>query len=199
MTTCPLIALTGGPGGGKSTLIEALLHDPAWEGRLAALPEAIFTLRHAGVSSRQPLFQRLMVCMQIALEDGLQRALMDEAPRLILCHRGSLDPLAYWLAHGWPEQEFFRCTGMSRPEHYQRYAAVIHLVTAADGALPAYRRWPEAHRPETPEQAIRLDGLLQDAWQGHPQYYRIDNQGKAWDAKMAEACAALRGFLPPAH
>jgi len=50
-------------------------------------------------------------------------------PRLVLCHRGSLDPLAYWLAYGWTEGWFFACTVTTRQEHYSRYDAVIHLVT----------------------------------------------------------------------
>jgi predicted ATPase len=182
-----LIALTGGPGGGKTTLINELSHDPAWATRLASLPEAISLTSGMGFSAHERLFQRLMVDLQMALEDGLEHALEGEERRLILCHRGSLDPLAYWLDRGWPETEFFTFTGTTREQHYQRYAAVIHLVTSADGAEQSYRRWPEAHRPETAENAIRIDQLLEQVWSGHPHYYRLDNMGKDWPEKSRQA------------
>lgn len=191
----PAIVLTGGPGGGKTTLIEELSRDPAWAGRFAALPEAIFLMRHVGISPREKLFQRVMVHMQIALEDGLDRALGPNDPCAILCHRGSLDPLVYWLDRGWPEDEFFVYTETTREEHYRRYTAVIHLVTAADGAEEYYARWPEAHRPEQIEDAIRLDGLLHQVWRDHPRYYRIGNEGQGWEAKAEEAKKILDGIL----
>ena len=36
----------------------------------------------------------------MALEDGLNDALGSQDPRCIICHRGSLDPLAFWLSTG---------------------------------------------------------------------------------------------------
>jgi len=134
-----------------------------------------------------------MVALQMALEDALRRALGDGPPRLVLCHRGSLDPLAYWLACGGAEEEFFACTATTRREHYARYDAVIHLVTAAEGALHAYRRYPEAHRGETPEEAIRLDHLLRRVWGGHPRYVLLDNAGRDWKSEAARAI--LSGLL----
>ncbi len=41
-----------------------------------------------------------MVHLQMAPEDGLNRALDLDDSRAILCHLGSLDPLAYWLDRG---------------------------------------------------------------------------------------------------
>jgi hypothetical protein len=189
------IALTGGPGGGKTTLINELGHDPAWHGRFAALPEAIFLMQAVPVSPREKRFQGVMVALQMALEDGLGRGLGPDGPHLTLCHRGSLDPLAYWLDRGWPEDEFFALTGTTLDEHYRRYTAVIHLVTAADGAPEAYKRWPEAHRPEQPADAIRLDRWLQQVWAGHPGYVRIDNDGKDWAEKSGEARKVLEHWL----
>ncbi|MBN1454374.1 MAG: AAA family ATPase [Anaerolineales bacterium] len=189
------IVLTGGPGGGKTTLINELAHDPQCTGRIAALPEAISLMRDIYISPREKLFQRVMVHLQMALEDGLKRALEMEDRRLILCHRGSLDPLAYWLDRGWPEDEFYTYTEMCREDLYRRYAAVIHLVTAADGAPDYYKRWPDAHRPETLEQAIRLDRLLEQAWSGHPRYFRLDNDGHNWLAKSSEAKRILQDFV----
>jgi hypothetical protein len=191
------IVLTGGPGGGKTTLIEQLARDPAWAGRFAALPEAIHNMRFANISVREKLFQRVMVHLQTALEDGLDRALGSDDPRAILCNRGTLDPLAYWLDRGWPEDEFFAFTGTKREEHYQRYTAVIHLVTAADGATTHYAKWPDAHRPEQIEDAIRLDGLLHQVWRDHPHYYRVDNEGRDWAAKLEAARAILSDLLSP--
>lgn len=191
----PVVVLTGGPGGGKTTLIEELARDPPWAGRFAALPEAIHHMRFINISARERLFQRVMVHLQISLEDGLDRALGLDDPRAILCHRGSLDPLAYWLDRGWPEEEFFTFTGTKRQDHYRRYTAVIHLVTAADGAPAYYARWPDAHRPEQIKDALRLDGLLHDVWRDHPHYYRLDNEGRDWPAKAEEARRVLSGLL----
>jgi predicted ATPase len=51
-----LIVLTGGPGGGKTTLIEELLGVSAWSNRVVALPETIFLLGQVGISPREKLF-----------------------------------------------------------------------------------------------------------------------------------------------
>ena len=128
-------------------MIEDLRKDPGWRQRFLALPEAILVAGRVGVSPSERLFQRLMVAMQRAMEDALHQALAPDDRRVVLCHRGSLDPLAYWLDRGWPEAEFYAFTGTCREEHYARYQAVIHLVTAADGAAEHYVRWPQAHRP----------------------------------------------------
>jgi len=191
----PQIVLTGGPGGGKTTLLEELARDPAWAGRFLALPEAIFCLGRVGISPRERLFQRLMVETQRALEAALARALEPDDPRCILCHRGTLDPLAYWLDRGWDEAAFFAYTGTSYETHYGRYRAVIHLVTAADGAEAHYQNWPDAHRTESVKHAVRLDRLLHRVWSGHPHYYRLDNAGRDWPTKSAAARALLAEFL----
>lgn len=189
------IILTGGPGGGKTTLIRELTRDPAWKGWFLALPEAIFVAGRVGISIQEQLFQRLMVETQRGLEDALARTLEADDPRLVLCHRGTLDPLAYWLDRGWPEDAFFAYTGTTRVDHYRRYVAVIHLVTAADGAEAHYQRWPEARRPESIEQAIHLDRLLQGVWSDHPNYHCLDNKGRDWVAKARAARQLLTTLL----
>ena len=196
MSHSSFIALTGGPGGGKTTLIEELAHDSAWAGRFAALPEAIVAMRYLGISVREKLFQRVMVYQQMAMEEALERALDPQDRRIILCHRGALDPLAYWLVQGWSQDEFFTYTKTTCADHYRRYSAVLHLVTAADGALEHYRRWPGAERHEPAEQAVRLDGLLHQVWRDHPHYYRVGNEGRDWAAKAQEARAILERYLP---
>ena len=183
----PVIVLTGGPGGGKSTLLEELKRDPTWAERFVSLPETVHAARLVNISPQEKLFQRVMVHLQIALEQGLDNALDPADPRLILCHRGSLDPLAFWLQRGWPYHEFFEVTGTCLEDHYRRYTAVLHFVTCADGAPQHYTHWPQAHRPETPDEALRLDQRLQQAWRGHPRYFRLDNVERDWLTKSQEA------------
>lgn len=195
MTKPCFICLTGGPGGGKTSLIEELIQLPITETKFMALPEAISLTGQLGISPREKRFQMVMVHLQMALEDGLQRALTGSSGTIILCHRGSLDPLAYWLDRGWQEEAFFSSSGTLRDEHYQRYAAVLHLVTAADGAEENYTRWPEAHRPETVEEAIRLDRLLNHVWSDHPNYYRIGNQERNWIQKSEVARNIISSLL----
>jgi hypothetical protein len=185
MIDCPRIVLTGGPGGGKSTLMRELrAADPQGE-RWLMVPEAAPLLFQAGLDARKRGFQQAVVRLQIALEEICVEA---AGPRqALLCHRGTLDALAYWLRNGWDEDEFFEATGMSRGEHHQRYFGVIHLQTAAIGAEDYYCRWPDAHRPETVVQAAETDRLCARAWRGHPRYVLIENAGRDWAAKARAA------------
>jgi hypothetical protein len=50
-----------------------------------------------------------VVQLQIALEDACAEAAKPH--QVLLCHRGTLDALAYWLRNGWDEGKFFAATG----------------------------------------------------------------------------------------
>lgn len=103
------------------------------------------------------------------------------------------------LRNGWDEDEFFGVTGISRDEHYRRYFGVIHLQTAAIDAEDCYRRWPDAHRTETIEQAAEIDRVCARAWSGHPRYALVDNFGKDWPTKSRIAIEMLTGWLAQAR
>lgn len=57
------------------------------------VPEAAPPLFQAGLDSRQQSFQRAVARLQIALEETCEEA--AEPQQVLLCHRGTLDALAY--------------------------------------------------------------------------------------------------------
>jgi len=58
----------------------------------------------------------------------------------------------------------------------RRYEAVIHMVSAADGAKEFYTDANNEARYESVEEAIALDQKLINAWVGHPHFSIIDNR-----------------------
>lgn len=187
------IVLTGGPCGGKTTLMRELRIEYPGNNRWLMVPEAAPLLFHAGLDGKTKHFQRSVVSLQIALENAC--AIGAKPGKIILCHRGTLDPLAYWLYNGWSEKEFFDYIGMTRSQHYQRYFGVIHLQTTAFGVEDSYRTWPDAHRTETPEQAAEIDRLLSRAWNNHPRYVMVSHDDPGWDAKSRFARDILNEWL----
>jgi predicted ATPase len=188
-----LIVLTGGPCGGKSTLIDELLGIDEYRSRIMALPEAIFTLNRSGTDPRSREFQKLMVNKQNEIEQVARKNLRDE--KLIIAHRGTLDPLAYWLHFGRNESEFFEFTGTDLKWHLDRYDAVIHLESTAVGAPGYYTRYPEAHRHESLEEAAHIDDLLTRVWSRHPRFVQIKNEAGGWEKKRESAEAILKEYL----
>ena len=70
----------------------------------------------------------------------------------------------------------------------RRYEAVVHLVTAADGAPKFYTAENNEARYETIEEAIALDKKLINAWVGHPYFTIIENQKEGGFQHKIERC-----------
>ena len=171
---------------------ELRARDPQAE-RWLMVPEAAPLLFQAGLKAYDTSFQRAVVRLQIALEDACAEA--AQPGQNLLCHRGTLDALAYWLHNGWDKETFSACVGRTLEELLLRYDLVLHLQTVAIGAQENYRGWPEAHRPETLEQAQEIDSLCAHVWRQHPRFILIENAGQGWHSKVATAFEALQNWF----
>lgn len=77
----------------------------------------------------------------------------------------------------------------------ERFDAVIHMVTAAEGAEQFFtRKNNEARQDRTLDEVRKLDKKLRDAWRGHPHHRVIDNSTD-FENKLKRAYAALARIL----
>jgi AAA domain len=187
----PILPLTGGPGGGKSTLLRHLREHPVLGRRIVVMEEAIHLMRFVRLSPRTPAFQCALVAIQAGTEDFLRHDRQWIHTRVIVTHRGTLDPCAFWQSFGNSRESFFEMTGTTLDEHYRRYDLVLHLESAAVRVPEAYVRYPHAHRPEDIEQAARLDHLLGGLWCGHPKYVKIEGTVRV-EEKLHKAVESVR-------
>ncbi len=176
------VVLTGGPCAGKTTCLDHLSQRLEALGfRVFLVPEVASILLGGGASLADVSvdeflhFEGRLVTLQMQLEDTFHElAAATARPAVVVCDRGTMDPAAYlteshWRAlldeHGWTEVAL----------RDRRYDAVVHLVTAADGAERFYTTENNPNRAETPAQARALDRKLQAAWVGHPHLRVVDN------------------------
>lgn len=185
------IAITGGPSGGKTTLIEALKKEFA--GRLKVVPEAASILYKGGfprVKSYDGLIhaQRAIYAVQREIED-LRCKLYPEA--LIVCDRGSLDALAYW-----PDtpEHFYRTMNTTAEAEVARYDWVIHLDTATE---PDYDSSNEI-RTETFHEALALNEKIKQSWAVHPNRVIITSE-QDFFSKMSKATKVIEQIFEASH
>ena len=184
-----LIVLTGGPGAGKTAILE--LAKRHFCEHVAILPESasiVFGggfLRKATMPGRKAA-QRAIFHVQRELE----ALVIEEAVSAVaLCDRGTLDGIAYWPNSA---DSFFQELGIKREEELKRYAAVIHLRTP-----PAHQGYNHQNpmRIETPLQAAEIDQKIFDAWKGHPNQFTIEST-RHFLTKATKAIELIRQQIP---
>jgi nicotinamide riboside kinase len=181
------VAVTGGPSGGKTTLIEALKKE--FNPRIKIVPEAASIIYKGGfprVKSYEGFFhgQKAIYAVQKELEE-LRCKLYPEA--LMVCDRGSLDALAYW-----PDtpEHFFKEMNTSYLQEVSRYDWVIHLDTATE---PDYDTTNEV-RNESFNEALSLNDKIKSSWAGHPQRIVISSE-QDFFSKMKKATLVIESIM----
>ncbi|HEY4486150.1 MAG TPA: AAA family ATPase [Candidatus Paceibacterota bacterium] len=202
----PKFVLTGGPCAGKTTAREYLkekLKDYGFTPFF--VPEIPTEFIENGIAPNANGFTRDQF-QELLFEEVLDRearymrmAYKSSADKKILiCDRGLLDVRAYSDTRQfdfWLDKKGLSLIGARDT----RYDAVFHLVTAAQGAEEFYTLANNKARSETLEEARERDGLVFDAWNGHPHLRIIDNSTD-FEGKMrrllGEVCHALGVPVP---
>jgi len=159
------IALSGGPGGGKTTSADLFRREIG--DSVVIVPEAATILFQGGFPrATQPNalrhIQSAIYHVQRHLEDEYGALYPD---RILLCDRGTIDGAAYWPG---TEEEYFAVHHTTRAAELARYDAVIFFETAAVGGLSIEGGNPI--RNESLNQAIALDAKLRALWSHHPTF-----------------------------
>lgn len=193
------IVITGGPCAGKSTAlskIQKVFTDMGY--KVLVVPETATELITGGVApwtcKTNVEYQKCQMELQIKKEKLFLRAArgMDAQKILILCDRGALDNKVYMSNEDFDTVLDF--VGTSEIELRDSYDAVIHLVSAANGAEEFYTTENNAARTETVEQAIELDNKLIAAWTGH-RHLRVIENDTNFENKIRNVINEISTFL----
>ena len=186
---CCRIALTGGPGGGKTTALDLFRREVG--DRVVIVPEAATMLWTGGFPRSDELHarraaQRAIFQVQRNLEDA-QAALYPD--RILLCDRGTVDGVVYW-PNG--EQDFFEAMQTTLERELGRYDAVIFFRSAALGGLGIEGGNPT--RIEDLELARELDHRLLAVWSQHPKLFVVPHN-PSFFKKVTFGLAALESLV----
>ena len=131
----------------------------------------------------------------MVLEDiFIDIALNADQKTVIICDRGVMDGSAYTDENVW--QALLDETAWNTIQlRDRRYEAVIHMVTAADGAEEFYTDQNNEARYESKAMAIELDKKLINAWVGHPHFSIIDNKELGFQKKIDKCVETVCKYI----
>jgi len=181
------IVLTGGPGAGKTAVLELMRKTLCRHvGVLAESAGIVFgggfprgegaELRRAG--------QRAIFYVQRELE----AAALAQNVGIALCDRGTVDGLAYWTGL----DDMWTDLGTSLDQQLARYQAVIHLRTPT---LDAGYNHQNPLRVETAVEAAAIDARIAKAWERHPRRFEVPSASD-FLVKVARVIELVRAELP---
>jgi len=193
------VCLTGGPCSGKSSSLAAFASSLTSRGLdVYSVPEVPTIIMNSGFpypglegGDMLMEFEYQLFKTQLQLEDTAvtmaqaRDKLQRHRPSVIFFDRALGDMKAYMPTDMW--NAVLEKFNMTETNIIDRYDLVIHLVTAADGALQFYTTANNAARTETAEQALENDRRVRDAWNMHPHRAIVDNSGPSFQTKIDRA------------
>lgn len=181
------VVLTGGPGAGKTAVLELV----RWSfcEHVRVLPESAGIVYGGGFPrtddpDARRASQRAIFHVQRELE--AVGAIGD--PPLVLCDRGTVDGGAYWPGPG----NLYREVGTTLAAELARYDAVIHLRVPRPSSGYDQRN---PLRVENAHQAHLIDERIAGLWRDHPHRTEIEARPD-FLSKAVEAIAILRDEVP---
>ena len=168
-SVCRLVVLTGGPGAGKTAILDIARRSLGQ--RVLVLPESASILFGGGFwRSSSPAGRKAAQRAIYYVQREQQRMVLEEGLHpFVLCDRGTLDGLAYW-----PEdaRSFWSDLGTTYETELARYAAVIHLRTPSQGNGYNHQN---PLRTEDAARAAEIDAGILQVWSAHPRRTVIDS------------------------
>lgn len=183
-----LVAVTGGPGAGKTAVLELAARSLCEH--VAILPEAATIVFGGGFPRHQTqpglrAAQRAIYRVQREVETLV---IEERQVAVALCDRGTVDGLAYWPD---PVDTFWEEIGSTLQAELSRYHAVIHLRTPS----PDQGYHTDPIRNEPAEQAAELDRRIAAAWKDHPHRFLVEAKTD-FTAKASHALELIRNQMP---
>ena len=181
------IVLTGGPGAGKTAVLELVRQQ--FCAHVQVLPEAAGIVFGGGFPRTGSLewrrsAQRAIFFVQRELESTGDA---DNAA-IVLCDRGTIDGAAYWPG----PDSFWDSVGTTLERELSRYDAVIHLRTPSiDGGYNTVNPL----RTESAPAAAEIDATLLKIWEGHPRRFIVPPSPDFLE-KAARTVEILRAEIP---
>ena len=182
-----MIVITGGPSGGKTTLIEAIKKELGKE--VTTIPEAASLLYRGGLPRAQNSTSMLHVQRAIYfLQRELEGIVTDQSmTKTIVCDRGSVDGVAYWPDGAIP---FYESVQSSEATEFKRYQWVLHLDTAMNGSYDTNN----PIRTESYDEAWNLNERIKKAWSCHPQHLIVSSNADFF-SKMALCLHLIQSIM----
>jgi predicted ATPase len=198
-----LIALTGGPAGGKTETIAHLLETLGKDGvGVSVIPEAATWLMEAGFHPKDSYLRRsaLWDISRVQIQSIWEKQaflLAKETGKrhVILVDRGLPDGEAFCSPEIWAQA--LASLSLSRQEMLQRYHTVLHLASIATDHPEAYNIKSNTHRYHSAHEAVESDLRLGKIWERHPRYHHIGNAG-GMEGKLTQVTALVRAAVTPA-
>ena len=183
------IALTGGPGGGKTTSADLFRREIG--DCVVIVPEAATILFQGGFPrSTQDSARRHTQTAIFHVQCHLEEEYSSLYPgRVLLCDRGTIDGAAYWPG---PVSSYFERVQTTYEAELGRYDAVIFFETAAVGGFSIEGGTP--YRRESQSAGVELDSKLRELWQRHPNFHLIPHQ-TSFFKKISMGLELLQGLV----